>query len=565
MSTQNLVAGTPEWHAHRANHFNASDAPAMLGCSSNRTRAALIRRVATGIVEEVDARTQERFDNGHLYEAWARPIAEQIIGEVLSPTVQTKGRLSASFDGITFDGDITFEHKTLNDTLRAAMAHGHTGVDLPKEYRVQMEQGFMVSGASRCLFMASKWDRDTGELIEQRHCWYYSDPDLQKEISAGWDQFAIDAANYQYFETATEVVAAPIASLPALLVEIEGGVKSTNLATYTDAVVARIKSINTDLQTDEDFANAEATVKFLEAGEKELRSTKKRALAQTRSIDELFRAVDQLTEEMRSKRLELDKLVKRRKKDIREEIVLAGRQSVLANLEQINASMGGHVIGIPASLADDLAEAIKGKSKIQSMRDSVAQVVANHKIALSQQSDRVRVNLKLFADAGHEFLFRDRDSLLGKEADDLRNLIAARISEHEKAEQARLEAERERIRAEEQARADREARERLEAEQRAQREAEAAERARLAAEQAAAASKAPQEPDPTPAAPTPAPAPIVAPAAKAAAPARTARRPADTEIIATLALHYRVHESAVIEWLLDMDLTAASGQLLEAI
>lgn len=41
---------------------------------------------------------------------------------------------------------------------------------------------------------------------------------------------------------------------------------------------------------------------------------------------------------------------------------------------------------------------------------------------------------------------------------------------------------------------------------------------------------------------------------------REPRRPGDDELIATLALHYRVHELKVIEWLLDMDLDAASAR-----
>jgi hypothetical protein len=36
------------------------------------------------------------------------------------------------------------------------------------------------------------------------------------------------------------------------------------------------------------------------------------------------------------------------------------------------------------------------------------------------------------------------------------------------------------------------------------------------------------------------------------------QRPSDDDIIATLALHYRVHELKVIEWLLDIDLDAAA-------
>ena len=46
---------------------------------------------------------------------------------------------------------------------------------------------------------------------------------------------------------------------------------------------------------------------------------------------------------------------------------------------------------------------------------------------------------------------------------------------------------------------------------------------------------------------------------------RRATRPTDDDIIATLALHYRVHESTVIGWLLAMDLEAASARMVAAI
>ena len=58
MITHNLVQGTPQWHAYRAAHDNASDAPAMMGVSSYKTRDQLIAERATGIVPEVDAATR---------------------------------------------------------------------------------------------------------------------------------------------------------------------------------------------------------------------------------------------------------------------------------------------------------------------------------------------------------------------------------------------------------------------------------------------------------------------------------------------------------------------------
>jgi putative phage-type endonuclease len=157
MKIVKLIQGSPEWHAHRAAHFNASDAPAMLGVSPYKSRAELLREYATGLAKEVDATTQRRFDEGHRLESLARPIAEQLIGEDLYPCVGVEGRYSASFDGLTLLHDTAFEHKTLNAELREILAGVEdAGAQLPDHYRVQMEHQCMVSGADRVLFMASR-------------------------------------------------------------------------------------------------------------------------------------------------------------------------------------------------------------------------------------------------------------------------------------------------------------------------------------------------------------------------------------------------------------------------
>ena len=163
MQIHNLTQGTDEWKAYRANHFNASDAPAMMGLSPYKTRTQLLNEMKSGIEPEIDAMTQRRFDDGHRFEALARPLAEQIIGQDLYPVVGSEGRLSASFDGLTMDESICFEHKTLNDEIRAAAS----AADLGAHLRAQMEQQLMISGAEKCLFMASKWAGET--LVEEVH------------------------------------------------------------------------------------------------------------------------------------------------------------------------------------------------------------------------------------------------------------------------------------------------------------------------------------------------------------------------------------------------------------
>ena len=115
MITHQLLQGTPSWHAHRANYFNASDAPVMMGVSKHETRTELLNRLHTGISKEVDSATQARFDEGHRFEALARPLAEEIIGEDVYPVTGNNGMYSASFDGITLD-EVRSEETRLNSS-----------------------------------------------------------------------------------------------------------------------------------------------------------------------------------------------------------------------------------------------------------------------------------------------------------------------------------------------------------------------------------------------------------------------------------------------------------------
>lgn len=450
MRTVSLIQGTPEWHAHRAAHFNASDAPAMMGCSPYKTRSQLVREFATGVAVEHDAATLQRFADGHRFEDLARPLAETIIGEELYPCVGVDGKFSASFDGLTLLEDTAFEHKSLNDDLRLAMHDGND--DLPLHYQVQMEHQAMVSGAERVLFMASKWSGD--ELVEERHCWYIPNPELRAKILAGWAQFEADVAAYE-----PAPAAAPVATgrapdqMPALRIEVTGMVTASNLAEWKEQAIAVFQGISTELVTDQDFADAETTVKWCGSIEEQLKAAKQHALGQTESIDLLFRTIDAIAEEARSKRLALEKRVKTRKDERRTEIGNAARRAVQQHVLAINETLGEHAIPMPTTLVADIAEAMKGKRSFASMQEAVDAVAANAKIDASQYADRIRANAAILAGhAEHATLFADRVQLCASKApEDLRNLVAARIAEHQQAEQARLDAEREKIREQEQA------------------------------------------------------------------------------------------------------------------
>lgn len=486
MQTHELVQGSPQWLAHRSNFFNASDAPAMMGVSPYKSRADLVREYATGLGDDIDARTQSLFDRGHRAEELARPIAEKIIGQDLYPVVGTEGRLGASFDGLTMLEEVAFEHKMLNADLRAAMRQqgGSANECLPPHYLIQMEQQCMVAGCDRVLFLATAWT-DDGVLSEERHCWYTADPKLAEQINRGWDQFEADVAAYQPSEAAPIVTAAAQEHLPALSVRLNGSLAVvSNLKPFGEALRAFVDRIPKKPSTDQEFADTEAACKRLKEAEDRLQSAEDSALASMGDVETMRRMVADFRDLARTTRLASEKLVKQRKEQIREEEVARGHGAMTEHIAALNRRIDPHTNYIAGLTAGNFGAAIKGLKSLDSVRDAIDTELARAKIEASALADKIDANLKAINAAGAPTLFPDTKALVLKESDDLAAVIAQRLA----AEKKRQDDERERIRAEEQARADREARERAEKAERDERERverEAAEQRAREAQQAA--------------------------------------------------------------------------------
>jgi putative phage-type endonuclease len=444
MQVHNLIQGTPEWHAYRKNHFNASDAPAMLGCSPYKSRTELIREMATGLTAEVDQFTQRIFDDGHRYEALARPLAEKIIGADLYPVVGSNGRYSASFDGLPLSEADGFEHKSLNDELRALMGPGCEGHQLPKMYRAQMEQQCMVSGASRILFMASKWKGD--ELVEEYHCWYAPDFELRREILAGWVQLEADVAAYQPQQIAEKPLADAMETLPAIAVQIRGEVVASNMPAFQQRLSAYIASIKTDLVTDQDFANAEAAVKNCADTEKRIAATKEQVLGQVASIDEVIRALDDADAQLSKVRIHLEKEIKAKKEAIKAGILVKVQQDFRTHVDALEAEIAPLRLSFQAR---DFAGAMKNKRTLESLQNAVDTELAAGKIAVDAIAAGVRARLAWYKAeaAGYEVLFADLQTVIQKGDDDFKLLVQSRIDAQKKADEAKLEAARKELEA----------------------------------------------------------------------------------------------------------------------
>jgi len=456
MKTINLEQGTDAWLAHRAITLNASDAPAMMGVSPYTSRQELMRYLTACEEREIPPGLQRVFDDGHRVEAATKPIAEEIVGdELFSATVaDDDGWLGASLDGITMDERVIWECKQASQE-KLALADDGT---VRKDDMIQVQQQLLITGAEKCLYTVGDGTREG-----TRSVWVEPDPEIQKRIVAGWRQFETDLANYDPPDDAPEAVANPVGSLPALTIQVEGKVLASNLDVYRDRALAVFAGINTDLTTDQDFADAEETVKWCGEVEKKLDAAKEHALGQTASLDELFKAIDDIKATARQKRLELDKLVKHRKQQVRDEIRSAAHRSLVDHVDSLQQRT--HPVPMPMVSAD-FAGAMKNKRTIQSLRDSVDQVLTDAKLEANAVADRIDANLRVYrelvGDRGR--LFPDLNNLAQKAPEDFTASVKMRLAEDDKAQAERerqksdaergIEERRARHEAEEQSRRD---------------------------------------------------------------------------------------------------------------
>lgn len=521
METLDLIPGTQEWHAVRATHFTASEAPAMMGASKYLSRNELLKQKHTGIAPDVDVNKQRLFDKGHEAEALARPIVEERLGEELFPAV---GKLVvdglpllASFDGLPMDESINWENKLWNEGLVAAIRAG----ELDPHYHWQLEQQLLVSGAKKAYFTSSD-----GTEEKTVGCWYKSVPERRSSLIAGWKQFAEDLKNYQHVEVVEPPKADVIAQLPVVVVSVSGSLSASNLAMVVPKFDAFLETAKTVLTTDEDFANGESTAKFSRTTAKAIRTKAKEVIEQISDVSEAVRVLELYADKFDALGLKLEKAVKEQKESIRLEIINAAKLKLSEHIINLNR----RVRYMPA-VAADFVGAVKNKRTVESLRNAVDTELARAKIEASAIADLIEANRTFLAESNApEFLFSDIATICTKDAEDFQALVKIRVTEHAERE-AKLATERKRLD-----------------------EMPIAKNVPATDPEFITLSNRFEPPVKlgvmTGARPT-----------FAAEQTMTEAHPTDDQIIATLAYQYRVHESKVIEWLLEMDLDAASERM----
>ena len=432
MKVISVLQKSDEWLAIRAKHRCASEASAAMGCSRFMSRTDLLAQKASGFIAEVDAQTQALFNRGHAAEFLARTIVEDIIGEELYPITATDdaGYLLASFDGITLDEKIGWESKLWNAELVAAVRKN----DLPPSYYWQLEHQCLVGNLDHIVFTCTDGTLDNFVTMI-----YRSIPIRAKALMAGWKQFDEDLANFKHVESVPKPIGKSLMALPTLDVRLSGQVLSSNLAIYRSTALDFIVTIKTDLQTDQDFADAEKAIKFCGDAEKELEAVKVRALSSTVSIDELFRTMDVVRNALRDKRLVVEKLVKARKEAIRIEIGNEGKAVIGAHLIALKQRLGRT---LPIMADDvDIVGAMRGKKTVASLRDAVSNEVARFKIAANELADKIDANQKTLVTLAGEFmfLFHDAELLTTIDTEHLNGVVSSRIADYVVAEKCKAD------------------------------------------------------------------------------------------------------------------------------
>lgn len=449
----NVQQGTDEWHALRETvDFTASEVSAALGCSPYKTRDQLMHEKATGIKPEISSYQEKIFADGHRFEEMARPILESNLGEELYPatiTGECEGlTLLASLDGLTMDGDIAFEHKSPNGKLVARIAERN----LDTHYVVQMEQQLLLSGAAVCKFVASDGTEQNWHEMD-----YYPDESVQSWIISGLRQFKSDLAEYKQKlangeiaqESKPVVTAEVIQDLPAVTYKMNGLAIVSNLDEYKVKALELVEQSKKKLETDQDFANAESMVKVFKSAEDKLGLMSQQVLGEVESIDTFVKDLGFISENIRQARIALDKQVKSRKEEIKTELVMKAKTEIQALVADMSQKYN-----VGFNVKHDFAAAIKGKRNIESMQSAINDELAKAKIALSELKDIAQTNLDTVNQhSEYRFLFNDWGQIAFKAPEDFATLVKLRIAEHKDAEEKRLQADRDRIRKEEEAKA----------------------------------------------------------------------------------------------------------------
>lgn len=179
--------GSPEWKEYRSRMGNASELAALMDCAPWFPHTPYeLWLLKSGRVDEQEQTAAMR--RGRALEPKARAFVERTFGEVFEPQVVARDRISASLDGISFDGTCVLEIKCpgqgrSSELWRYVQEHGAP----PAHYWWQVQQSLYCAGAKRARFVVCHAEGE--EIVDHIACEVRPDPAAHHALCEAWSQF----------------------------------------------------------------------------------------------------------------------------------------------------------------------------------------------------------------------------------------------------------------------------------------------------------------------------------------------------------------------------------------
>jgi predicted phage-related endonuclease len=438
-----LVQGSDKWLKARLDHCTASEAPAMMNDSKFTSRDELLDLKA-GWKKNPDSEFKKRlFEDGHRFEAEARPLVEMDIIEDLPPVVGSRViddlLLLASFDGLKNNQSIVWEHKGWNEVL-AENTRNHL---FTPHYYWQLEHQLLVSGADYCLFTVSDGSADKRVTAK-----YYPVEGRREALIAGWKQFNIDLKKHT-LEAKQEYIPANDKSL-AVLPVIEYEVNGSLIISNAEVCLARIQDLahvemSKILQTDQDFENKRAFNKMVKDNRQMLKDVQTQVTGNFVSYSHFVEILGKMDAVLQKVQSDGERQVNKWSSEQKGNVIKDAEASFKKYIDKQHKRISPVKLSSIESLSyPDFDAAAKNKRTLPSIRSAVKSAAAIVRAEVDAQVERVLANLMVIASSSIDYpeLFNDTASLAIKDPEALQAIIKNRITEAKEAAFRRAEKEK---------------------------------------------------------------------------------------------------------------------------
>jgi hypothetical protein len=120
-----------------------------------------------------------------------------------------------------------------------------------------------------------------------------------------------------------------------LTITLTGEIRESNFEEWKSGLAERIQAVDTTLAENDDFTSANDSIRQFRDAELTLKNAKQAALQQAADINRLFDAVDAATEETRQARLSLERKVRVRRQEIKQQAMQAHFDTNAATLDAL--------------------------------------------------------------------------------------------------------------------------------------------------------------------------------------------------------------------------------------